>query len=134
VTSGCGLVGRAADGIDHAVAPAFDSRTTALTLRKTEAGGVETVVARDTSDATQVERVRARLREQVAQFQQGHYQDPAKEHGMVMPGSRELEAAYAKVQVAYADLLAGGQITYAASDPALVDALHAWFDRRELAR
>jgi len=134
LTSSCGLIGPAAIDIDHSVVPAFDPRTTVLTLRKTEAGGVEAVVARDTTDATHIERVRALLREQVAQFQQGRYQDPAKEHGMVMPGSRELEAAYSKVQVAYADLPAGGQITYAASDPALVDALHAWFDRRELAR
>jgi hypothetical protein len=134
MASACGAAGLGADGFNHAVVASFDWRTAELTLRKTNAGGAEVAVARDATDAAQVERVRALLREQVAQFRKGHYQDPAKEHGMVMPGSRELEVAYTDVQVDYADLPAGGQITYAASRPALVDALHAWFDRRELAR
>lgn len=134
MASACGPAGVGADGLNHAVVPSFDSRAAELTLRKTDGGGVEVAVARDATDAAQVERLRAFLREQVTQFQRGHYQDPAKEHGMVMPGSQELEAAYSNVQVAYTDLLAGGEITYVASDPALVDALHAWFDRRELAR
>lgn len=133
VTSSCGLVGRA-DGTDHAVVQMFDPRMTTLTLRRTETGGVEAVVVRDTSDATQVELVRARVRDQMAEFQRGDHQDPAKAHGMVMPGSRELEAAYAEVDAEYADLPAGGQITYKASKPAVVDLIHAWFERRDLAR
>lgn len=133
-TSACGIAGLGGDRIDHAVVPDLDPRTATLTLSKTADGGAEVVVARDADDVAEVERVRAFLREQVAQFQQGRYQDPAREHGMVMPGSRELEAGYAGVRVAYADLPAGGRITYVANGPALVDALHAWFDRRAPSR
>lgn len=34
----------------------------------------------------------------------------------------------ARITVAYRDDPAGGQITYTTGDPALVAALHAWFD------
>jgi hypothetical protein len=131
--SGCSMVGQVA-GVDHSVAPtSFDTRTTALTLQKSDVGGIETVVARDSNDEAQIDSVRNLLRNEMAQFQQGNYQDPAREHGMPMPGSKELEAGYTRVQVGYTDLPAGGQITYTASDPSLVDTVHAWFDRRELA-
>lgn len=133
-TSACGFVGPGGGGIDHAVVSDIDPRTATLTLSKTADGGAEVVVARDADDAAEIQRVRAFLHEQAAQFRQGRYQDPAKEHGMVMPGSRELEAGYASVRVDYADLPAGGRITYVANDPALVDALHAWFDRRDSSR
>jgi hypothetical protein len=129
--AGCGMVGPLA-GTNHSTVATFDSRTTALTFQKTDAGGIETMVARDPADAAQVGQVRTLLREEVAQFQQGRYQDPAREHGMMMPGSKELEAGYTTVQVAYADQPAGGQITYTAPDPVLVGALHDWFDRRGL--
>jgi len=132
--SACGSAGLGGQRTGHAVVSNIDPRTTALTLSKTDEGGVEAVLASDASDSVTVEGVRALLREQAAQFQQGRYQDPAREHGMVMPGSRELEAGYAGVRVGYADLPAGGQITYVANDPALVNALHAWFDRRASAR
>lgn len=129
--AGCSMVGQLA-GANHSTVATFDSRTIALTLQKTDAGGVETMVARDPGDTDQVGKVRTLLREEVAQFQQGRYPDPAREHGMVMPGSKELEAGYATVQVAYTDQPAGGQITYTAPDPVLVGALHDWFDRRGL--
>ena len=132
--SACGFAGLGDDVIDHAVVSSLDPRIATLMLEKTDQGGVEVVLARDANDVAEVERLRASLREQVAQFQQGRYQDPAREHGMVMPGSRELEAGYASVQVAYADVPAGGRITYVANGPALVDALHAWFDRRAPSR
>ncbi|HLZ27479.1 MAG TPA: hypothetical protein VKV73_09175 [Chloroflexota bacterium] len=127
------MVGQIA-GVDHSMVPtSFDTRATALTLQQTDVGGIEIVVARDSGDAAQIDRVRNLLRNEIAQFQQGNYQDPARAHGMPMPGSKELEAGYTRVQVGYTDLPAGGQITYTASDPSLVDAVHAWFDRRKLA-
>jgi hypothetical protein len=138
--SGCGLTGVPFGGPDHRVgsdpdspqtAP-FDRGTMTRSFQPTEAGGIEQVVARDPGDPSQLNRIRASLREEAAAFQQGHYEDPAKIHGMVMPGSKELEAGYSRVDVSYADLPSGGQLTYSAADQTLVQALHTWFDRRQL--
>ena len=49
---------------------------------------------------------------------------------MDMPGLHELEAGAARVNVTYVDIPTGGQIAYASNEAALVDALHAWFDRQ----
>ncbi len=49
---------------------------------------------------------------------------------MDMPGLKELSEGYSRVDVAYAELPDGGRITYTSSEPALVSALHAWFDRQ----
>ena len=49
-----------------------------------------------------------------------------------MPGSKDLEAGAARVQVGYAELADGGQVSYEGGDPTLVQALHAWFQRRQL--
>src|SRR5579859_8278006 len=68
--SGCSMVGQIA-GVDHSVVPtSFDTRTTALTLQQTDVGGIEIVVARDSGDAAQIDRVRNLLRNEIAQFQQ----------------------------------------------------------------
>ena len=49
---------------------------------------------------------------------------------MDMPGVAELSAGYRNITVTYADVAAGGELRYATSDPQLVDAVHACFDRQ----
>ena len=58
------------------------------------------------------------------------FSDPTKIHGMEMPGVRELEAGAGRVDVRYQELSTGAEITYSSTEPNLVDALHAWFDRQ----
>ena len=47
-----------------------------------------------------------------------------------MPGVNELQQGAARVDVVYADLPDGALIIYTAKEPALVSAIHAWFDRQ----
>ena len=136
--AGCALASQQVGGMGHQVAGnpnatasvPFDGRAMSRTLQATAVGGVERVVAHDPGDQSQISGARAYLWEEAARFQRGQYEDPAKMHGMDMPGSQELAAGYGRVRVSYADLPDGGQVTYAATDAALVQALHAWFDRR----
>lgn len=140
LTSGCALVGQATGGMDHRVvddplsAPgrSFERASMARSFRTTDTGGVEQVVSHAPADEAQLTRVRGYVQQEVARFQEGGYEDPAKAHRMEMPGSKELEAGYSRVQVSYADLPNGGQVTYSAPDPVLVQALHAWFERRQM--
>lgn len=137
LSAGCGPIPFA--GLDHRTGGRDDQRTApfdggrmARTLQPTATGGIEQVVARDPAQVTQLEQVRAHLLESAALFQQGRYEDPARLHGMVMPGSKELESGYARVQVDLAELPSGGQLTFTTSDQGLVQALHSWFERRQM--
>ena len=79
----------------------------------------------DPADTANLALIRSHLAEEAALFRTGNYSDPAKIHGMDMPGLHELEAGAARVNVTYVDIPTGGQITYASNEAALVDALHA---------
>jgi hypothetical protein len=107
----------------------FDQNKTTHIFQKTGDGGVESVVA-NASDQQQIALIRSHLQEEAAKFTTGNYEDPARIHGTDMPGLKELEAGYSRVQIRYAELPNGATITYTSSDRALVDGIHAWFDRQ----
>src|SRR6266508_3822491 len=116
IGTGCALAGQTVSGIHHQVASdpnsapggSFDRASMARSFRTIDVGGVEQVVAQDPANQAQLDQIRAYLQEETARFQQGHYEDPAKTHGMEMPGSKELEAGYGRIQVSYSDLPDGG--------------------------
>ena len=106
----------------------FDLERTTHRFTKSATGGLQTVTSDDPSDAEQVRLIREHLTEEAAGFGKGDYGDPASIHGGEMPGLRELEAGHTRIDIRYAQAPAGAQITYTTSDPALLKALHAWFD------
>jgi hypothetical protein len=108
----------------------FDLDATTHTFTKTNNGGVQTVVANDDADSRNIELIRSHLADEARSFRRGDFSDPARIHGMDMPGVEELEAGAARVDVHYEGIAAGGRITYSTSEPELVAALHAWFDRQ----
>lgn len=104
----------------------FDLDATTHRFEPVPTGLAQTVVADDPEASDQVALVREHLAHEVARFRAGDYGDPAQVHGDDMAGLAELEAGAAAIAVAYEDTPAGGRITYATDDPALVDALHRW--------
>lgn len=108
----------------------FDLRATTHTFTKTAAGGVEKVVVNNSADTRDRALIRSHLGKEAELFRAGNFSDPAKIHGMNMPGLKALEAGASRVRVTYADVPGGAQITYSAAEPALVSALHSWFDRQ----
>lgn len=108
----------------------FDLTRTTHTFTQTPRGGVEKVVVNEPSDTHNRDLIRSHLRTEAENFRHGNYSDPAKIHGMDMPGVDELEQGAARVKLFYAETPGGAQITYAASDAKLISALHAWFDRQ----
>ncbi len=108
----------------------FDLNATHHTFTKTGQGGIEEVVAIDAADARNIELIRTHLEYEAAKFGKGNFSDPARIHGMDMPGLRELEAGASRVEVRYESLPTGARITYGSDDAALIAALHAWFDRQ----
>ncbi len=106
----------------------FDLEETTHVFQKTQTGGVQKVVADDPTDAEQVALIREHLEEEAAAFRRGDLSDPSEIHGEEMPGLQELEAGAKEVDIRYSDLPDGAQIEYETKDPALVAALHNWFD------
>ncbi|WP_182902197.1 aspartate carbamoyltransferase [Microbispora sp. H10830] len=106
----------------------FDLDRTTHRFSKTATGGVQTVTADDPSDVRQITLIRQHLAEEVTAFREGDFGDPAAIHGGHMPGLHELQEGHTRVDIRYAQMPAGAQITYITGEPSLVKALHAWFD------
>ena len=108
----------------------FDLDATTHQFTKTPDGGIQTVTADDPHDDAQIRLIREHLVEERDNFARGDFDDPARIHGMDMPGVAELSAGYRQISVAYADVPAGAELRYSTADQHLVDAVHAWFDRQ----
>jgi hypothetical protein len=104
----------------------FDLERTSHIFEPLPDGGVQQV-SDDPSDAAQIGLIRLHLQEEAAKFQRGDFGDPAAIHGDGMPGLAELRDGFAQISVAYAKLPNGAEIRYTTGDPAMVAAVHAWF-------
>lgn len=106
----------------------FDLEKTTHVFEPTESGGVQQVVADDPTDQEQLSLIREHLKEEADKFSQGDFSDSAGIHGEDMPGLKELEENASGIEVRYSELPDGAQIEYTTDDPALVSALHDWFE------
>lgn len=107
----------------------FDLDKTTHVFSKTAQGGIQQVMAKQGTDAEQIRLIRQHLAEIAGKFAHGDFSAPARIHGEDMPGLAELKrAAPGSLKVKYSVLERGAQIEYSADDPALVDAVHRWFD------
>lgn len=105
----------------------FDLDRTTHVFEKTDFGGVQSVVS-DDDDAEQVSLVREHLSTEAARFAEGDFHDPAMIHGDDMAGLHALVTGADRLRIEYSDIEAGGRIRYGSEDPALVRAIHLWFD------
>jgi hypothetical protein len=110
----------------HTVMPFAMSKTLHL-FKMTEQGGVMQVVTREAGASDQVPLIQQHLQHEAAQFQKGDFSDPAKLHGVSMPGLKELEAGATKIKVPYEALANGAAIRFETSDLHLLTAIHRWF-------
>jgi hypothetical protein len=106
----------------------FDLNKTMHSFVKNDAGGIETVVSLDVNDSEQVDLVRSHLNEISVAFAAGDFDDPAAIHGNGVPGLQTLKDNASKLSINYTDVPGGAMITYSSSDPAVVSAIHDWFD------
>ena len=105
----------------------FDLERTTHVFEKTPDGGLQTVVS-DDGDAEQIALIREHLAEEAERFAGGDFHDPEMIHGPEMAGLHALVTGHDRLDIAYAEVDEGAEIRYSSSDPALVEALHQWFD------
>ncbi|RUW60688.1 aspartate carbamoyltransferase [Mesorhizobium sp. M7A.F.Ca.US.008.03.1.1] len=115
-----------AEHLGAAVMP-FDLARSMHVFTPLSDGGTQAVTSRD-GDPAQVELIRAHLRKEADAFARGDYADPSSIHGSAMPGLAELRAGAGRIGVTFATIPAGAHLRFTASDPALVAALHRWFE------
>lgn len=106
----------------------FDLEETTHHFTPTRTGGVQDVVADQPDDAQQVSLIRTHLQQEAKAFGQGDFGDPVQIHGDDMPGLTELQDGYKGIEVRYRERPDGATLTYTTDEPALVDALHDWFE------
>ena len=106
----------------------FDLEKTVHVFEKFNDGGLQKVVVKDPSNREQISLIQAHLKEESERFRRGDFSDPAKIHGQDMPGLAELRSGSLKIEVVYTPLPDGAEIRYTTKDPALLMAIHHWFD------
>ena len=107
----------------------FSLERTVHIFAKTKSGGIQQVIIKDKADSHQITLIRKHLSNIAKEFAQGNFSDPAKIHGKDMPGLAELEKARPdQLRIVYKKLTKGAQIEYSSDNPALIDAIHRWFD------
>lgn len=107
----------------------FSLAATTHVFTKTVAGGVQKVVAKKSTNATQVKLVRQHMQELRDQFLNGDFSGPSHIHGQDMPGLSDLKHAKpGQIGILYKEVRSGAELTYNTTDASLVAALHKWFD------
>lgn len=106
----------------------FDLEKTLHIFNKTDSGGTQQVIAKNTEDNGQIMLVRQHLADIAARFAQGDFSGPQRIHGNDMPGVKELTSGADRVRFNYHDLPDGGQIDYVTDAPELIAAIHRYFD------
>lgn len=90
-------------------------------------GGLQTVVADNQTDATQIKLIQEHLKAESHKFGVGDFSDPSAIHGNKMPGLRELKNGYQEIEVEYAAISNGATLRYTTQRADLVSAVHNWF-------
>lgn len=107
----------------------FSLEQTTHVFSKTDKGGLQQVIVKDSSNLDQIKLIREHLLEISQNFTQADFSDPAKIHGEEMPGLAELRMAKpGQIKIAYKALHNGAEIDYSASGAKLIGAIHQWFD------
>jgi len=110
----------------HSVMP-FDLAKTTHIFHMTDSGGVQRVIAKDTTATDQVAMIQRHLEHEAEAFRRGDYSDPASLHGKDMPGLKELQTGAKQIIVVYSALPNGAEINFITTNLHLVTAVHRWF-------
>ncbi len=105
----------------------FDLDRTTHFFEKADYGGLQTVLSTD-HDPEQVALIREHLTDEAARFASGDFHDPEMIHGNDMPGLHTLITGHERLSLNYRDVENGAELRYESEDPALIEAIHDWFD------
>ncbi len=105
----------------------FNLDATTHIFSDTNTGGIQEVVADDPTDASNIEMIEQHLAEEASKFSAGDFSDPESIHGSAMPGLSVLKERFQEVDVQLSVSDVGATLTYLATEPEVVAAIHEWF-------
>ena len=89
----------------------FSLKATTHIFTKSRDGSTQRIIAKDGSDARQIQRLREHLHAIQAQFQRGDFSWPSHIHGSDMPGLAQLKAAKpGEIASSYRDVDGGAEL------------------------
>lgn len=107
----------------------FNLEQTLHVFSKTEQGGIQQVIVKNESDKAQIALIQQHLNKIYKDFKSGDFSDPEKIHGPDMPGLSTLKKARpGEIALKFRKLTQGAEIIYTTKKPALIHAIHQWFD------
>lgn len=106
----------------------FDLDQTLHVFDKSEHGGIQQVIVKDTANREQIDLIRHHLSALATGFKHGDFSGPTRIHGHNMPGVQQLSQADGRIHFFYQELPNGAQLEYLSEDPALIDAIHRYFN------
>ena len=106
----------------------FNLEQTQHVFNKTAHGGIQQVVAKQQTDALQIQLIRQHLSAISQAFQRGDFTAQRQIHGNDMPGLADMQQAYAQIAFVYRELPNGAEIEYSSEASVLVDAIHRYFN------
>ena len=112
--------------MSHHVMP-FDMAKTVHVFKMTASGGEQRVLIRNPVDGDQIALIRRHLKHEMQNFRRGDYSDPVSLHGANMPGLAEMQTYSSRIEVSYADIPDGAQLTFKTTDLQALTAIHRWF-------
>ena len=96
----------------------FNLEQTTHIFSKTGTGGLQQVIAKDSSNSEQIKLIRQHLSKISKEFKHGDFSNPVKIHGEDMPGLVELKTAKPdQIKIIYRELPNGAEIDYSTDDP-----------------
>lgn len=100
-------------------------------LTKTDSGGIQRVIARDSLDQEQTGLIGQHLEQLANKFNIGDYSGPESIHGADMSGLAQFKKAKAgSMKILYAAEPAGASLTFQSKEARLVQAVHVGLMRR----
>lgn len=106
----------------------FDLNKTKHFFKKTDDGGLETVLSLDPNDSHQIMLIQLHLQEEADKFSKGDFSDPTSLHGTTMPGLNDLKDNFSKIEFVYRALSSGGEIGYTTREAELINVIHQYFN------
>jgi hypothetical protein len=95
---------------------------------KTKNGGILMIKSKNAQDTLQIGLIRDHLKKEHKLFSNADFKDPKTLHGANMPGLKVLTNSKNKFKVNYKKLSDGAELTFTSTYPAVIKALHIWFD------
>ena len=111
----------------------YDPKAVTMTVVSSGSGVIERIVANDTSDATQIGRVRAALQKEVDALGERQFTTPVGVRRDASWLATLQTAPVGAIRARYFEVRAGGEVRYAADDPAVLTALTDWLTARQSA-